>query len=302
MHCTVRAVIAVVVVTFSAPEGMLDRCLASVMASGGVDGVIVVDTGGRAAPAHHDVELVRVANRGYGAAANVGCEIARNEGAELIALLNDDVVVRPGWIAPLAAELTRAPDATRVGTRVGAVQPMLLTAGLDEVNSLGVRIGDDGAGVDVGRGEAPPAEPYVAEIELFTGGAVMFRSEFLEATGGFDERYFLYYEDVDLARRGAELGWSYRVVTASVVEHQGGASTGDAPSRTRLLQERNRLWAAFRFGDARLIAGAVWLSLRRLRHRPVTVHARALVAGLSGCPVRLVERWRAGRPARHAQA
>ena len=48
------------------------------------------------------------------------------------------------------------------------------------------------------------------EIDAFTGGAVLFRRTFLEDLGGFDERYFLYYEDVDLALRGAERGWCYR--------------------------------------------------------------------------------------------
>ncbi len=283
--------IAVVVVTFCAPEGMLARCLASLAASDGVDRIIVVDTGGQAIAGAHDVELVRVANHGYGAAANVGFEAARRAGADLIGLLNDDVVVRPDWIAPLVAEFVGSAD----GARVGAVQPMLLTAGGDRVNSLGVTVGDDGAGVDIGAGDVPPATPLSGSIEVFTGGAVLFDPEFLEATKGFDERYFLYYEDVDLGRRGAELGWSYRLATASVVEHLGGVTTGAEPGRTLLLQERNRIWAAFRFGDRRTIGRALWLSLRRLRRRPVSVHVRALGAGLAGGPVRLIERRRARR-------
>lgn len=285
MHCTVRRVIAVVVVTFSAPAEMLDRCLASLRASGGVDRIIVVDTGGRASPNDPDATLIRVENRGYGAAANVGFEAARRAGADLVAFLNDDVTVGTDWISPLVDQLA--------AERVGAAQPMLLSPGRTEVASLGVRIGRDGAGVDLGAGEDPPSEPAVRDLALFTGGAVLFTSPFLIATGGFDERYFLYYEDVDLAKRGAELGWTYRLVTESVVEHVGGVSTGSDPDRTRFFQERNRLWAAFRFGDGRLIVRALWLSLRRLRHRPVRVHSRALLAGLAGAPVRLIERRRA---------
>lgn len=291
IHCTVCGVIAAVVVTFSASAEMLDRCVASIRAGGDVDHVIVVDTGGGANPGDADVELVRVENRGYGAAANVGFDRARLAGADLVALLNDDVVVRPGWAALLATELTIS------SARVGAAQPMLVTGGPGptRVNSLGVRIGGDGAGVDIGDGDELPEQPIVRDLELFTGGAVLFRLDFLDALGGFDERYFVYYEDVDLARRGAELGWTYRLVSASVVEHLGGVSTAADPDRTLLLQERNRLWAAFRFADAATVAGAVWLSVRRLRHRPLRVHATALVSGAAGAPVRLAERVRARR-------
>ena len=283
--------IAAVVVTFSAPAEMLDRCVASVMSSSGIDLVIVVDTGGRAKPSDPHVQLIRVPNRGYGAAANVGFDAARAAGADMIALLNDDVVVMPDWVSPLAAQL--AGDLGQ--ERIGAAQPMLLSSDLVQINSLGVRIGADGSGTDIGFGESPATQRFVADLELFTGGAVLFSSEFLQSTAGFDERYFLYYEDVDLARRGRELGWQYRIATASVVQHIGGVSTGTLPDQTRFLQERNRLWAAFRFADSATIGRAVWLSIRRLRHRPYGAHARALVFGLAGAPVRLIERSRSRR-------
>jgi hypothetical protein len=47
---------------------------------------------------------------------------------------------------------------------------------------------------------------------MFTGGAVLFGAPFLAAVGGFDERYFLYYEDIDLARRGRAAGIALRPV------------------------------------------------------------------------------------------
>ena len=79
---------------------------------------------------------------------------------------------------------------------------------------------DDGAGTDVGDGERYVASTGVEEIELFTGGAVAFDAEFLAATHGFDRRWFLYYEDIDLGRRGAALGWRYLLVRESVVDAQ----------------------------------------------------------------------------------
>jgi GT2 family glycosyltransferase len=277
-HCTVRAVIAAVVVTHSAPASVLERCLAAIRGAGGVDRIVVVANGGPVDVGGEDLELVRVDNRGYGAAANAGFRVALARGATAVALLNDDVTVRAGWLPPLLAAVA--------AEGVGAAQPKLLITGSHppRVNSLGVSIGRDGAGTDIGDGTLDVVVGGPSEIARFTGGAVLFTADFLRATGGFDERYFLYYEDVDLGARGAELGWSYRLVPASVVDHSRGLSTAGDPARTRYLQERNRLWHAFRHADAATTTRAVWLSVRRLRHRPRGVHAKALLIGLAGAP------------------
>ena len=278
-----RPVPAVVVVTFSSDPAELDRTLAAIRDAGGADRILVVDTGGRARPTDPDVEVLRSPNDGYGAAANLGLRAARRPGDRAVALLNDDVIVRPGWLD--------APGAELIGN-VGAVQPKLLRAGTDPplVNSLGVQVDRYGAGSDVGDGDVDDGSTVAVDIDAFTGGAVLLDVDFLTSTGGFDERWFLYYEDLDLARRGAELGWRYRCAPAAVVEHVGGAATGSMPARTRYLQERNRLWAAARFGSSGTFLRALGLSVRRLRHPPRTVHARALVAGLAGAPRRWSER------------
>lgn len=279
--------IAAVVVTHSAPVELLDRCVAAL--DGDVDRVVVVDTGGRSGrdwSPPESVEVVAVENRGYGAAANAGIGAVRDPGVETVVLLNDDAVVRPGAIAALAAAL-------RDDDGLGAVQPVLVRADSSPpiIDSCGVAIGPDGAGTDVGDGELHVPGTGVEDIELFTGGAVALRPEFVAATGGFDERWFLYYEDVDLGRRGARLGWRYALVRDAVVEHAGGATTGATPDRTRHLQERNRLWCAVRHADLRTVAGALWLSVRRLRHPPRGVHLRALLAGIAGIPGVLRRRW-----------
>ncbi|MGZ4674411.1 MAG: glycosyltransferase family 2 protein [Ilumatobacteraceae bacterium] len=283
--------IAAVIVTFSGDAAMLDACIASVRAGGGVDRIIVVDNGGQAV-VDSGVELIRPQhNLGFGGGANAGFRRAAELGASYVALLNDDVEVDPGWLAPLLAALGS-------DERLGAVQPKLLLAGSGpaRVNSVGVTIGPDGAGSDVGFGETDgPEFESDRQIESFTGGAVLFRSSFLAATAGFDDSYFLYYEDIDLARRGTEQGWSYRCVPASVVWHRYSASTSQLGDRARYLQERNRLRFVFRFGDPAMVAHALWLSIRRVRWTPRRVHARALVAGLASAPAALVAR----RAARH---
>ena len=272
--------LAVVIVTFSAPAAMLDACVASVLAGGDADCVIVVDNGG-SATVGPGAELVSAPrNLGFGGGANLGFQRAGELGATTIALLNDDIEVEAGWLAPLRAALYG--DA-----KLGAVQPKLLLAGSDprRINSLGVAVGGDGAGSDIAYGELDaPQFSDDRPIESFTGGAVLFRSQFLEETRGFDDSYFLYYEDVDLARRGAELGWTYRCVPSSVVWHRVSASTAQLGERARYLQERNRLRFAFRFGDRAMVSKALWLSVRRLRWSPRWTHARALIAGIWHAP------------------
>ena len=241
--CTVRPVIAAVVVTHSAPAEMVDACIASLRSAGGIDRLIVVDNGAGTAVRIDAVDVLTVPNRGYGAAANEGFARALAAGATVIALLNDDVTVRPGWLQPLVEAL----DAEGIG----AAQPKLLIAGSNppRINSLGVQIGRDGAGTDIGDGTLDVVVGSPSPIERFTGGAVVFSADFLRSTGGFDERFFLYYEDADLSARGTALGWSFRLVPHSVVEHARSTSASADEDRTWYLRERNRLWHAFRYCD-----------------------------------------------------
>ena len=120
-------------------------------------------------------------------------------------------------------------------------------------------------------------------IESFTGGAVLFRSNFLKNTGGFDESYFLYYEDVDLARRGADWGGS------TGVYRQAACGTGSAPRRPNSATGPAGCRSATDCGSRFALAmspwwRAVWLSIRRLRWSPRGAHAKALVTGIWRCP------------------
>jgi N-acetylglucosaminyl-diphospho-decaprenol L-rhamnosyltransferase len=286
--CSNRGVVAVVITTYSAPHETLDRCVRAVLAGGDVGAVIVVDNGGRAevsADLAASVELIRSGrNGGFGAAANIGFRRAAEVGATAVALLNDDVVVEVGWLGPLLLALAG-------GDRVGAVQPKLLLAGTDPplVNSVGVQLDRYGAGRDIGYGQLDgPCFDGPTGIDIFTGGAVLFDLSFIADLGGFDERFFMYYEDVDLALRGRERGWTYRCEPGSRVWHEGGASAGDGGLRRYV--ERNRVWCLFRFATPRTVAAGLWLSVRRLRHSPRRLHARALLAGLAGAPRRVRER------------
>lgn len=288
-----------VVLTFDPPDGLLEACLTSVLAAGGASHVIVVDNGRRA---QHRIDTLASLgactviepgrNLGYAAGMNLGIERAIADGASHVALLNDDVTVPAGWIDGLLAEWS-----TGTGRHLGAVQPLLVfPTDPPTVNSLGVELGRDGAGVDIGRGEPLPVPPdpraAAHDIAVFTGGAVLLSAAFLADVGGFDPRFFLYYEDVDLALRGAERGWRYRCVPAVQVTHVGSASTTAVPELAAFWRERNRLWVLIRHRPWGDVTRGMWLSVRRLRYRPRRVHARALWAATLAAPRLLVERRR----------
>lgn len=284
--------IAAVVLTFDAAEGMLEACVESVLAGGDIDQLVVVDNGTKAGArlaAAGCTVVTTGSNLGYAGGVNVGLRWALDRGAAHIAVLNDDVMVEQGWLRPVLDEFAALPA-------VGAVQPKLLFDRSDPptVNSVGVELGRDGAGRDIGHGEVDgPAFAETGDIQIFTGGAVVFAAPFLRDLGCFDERFFLYYEDVDLALRGAARGWRYRCVPASRVWHRGSATTEAAGHLATYLRERNRLWILIRHRPLGHVATGLWLSIRRLRWPPRAVHARALLTGLAAAPRLVFARLRA---------
>ena len=289
---TLPAVLAAVVLTYDAPPGMLADCLQALRRHSPADlALIVVDNGHHvrrmSAAVLDGLDVIETGrNLGFAGGMNVGIRRALARGATAVAVLNDDVMVEAGWLPPLIAELDSDP-------KVGAVQPKLVFPGTPRrVNSMGVQLGRDGAGTDIDMGVIDDGIVAPRDLELFTGGAVLLRTEFLADVGVFDDRYFLYYEDVDLGLRGRQHGWHYRCAPASCVVHAGSATTSRVGSRTAYLRERNRLWVLFRHRPAGDIARGVWLSVRRLRWAPRWVHARALVAGLASAPRLLAHRWR----------
>ncbi len=283
--------LAVVVLTYRAPPGMLEGCVASVVAAGEADLVVVVDNGGavvgEALPA--GVALLRNdGNCGYAGGMNAGMALARRAGADAVALLNDDTTVPPGWLGGLAA---------RLGGRVGAVQPKLLLgrpgASPPTLQSVGLAVRGDGAGVDVGYGEVDTGQyDHRDEIEAFTGAAVLLAGGFLAELGGFDERYFMYYEDVDLARRGRAAGWRYRLAPDVVVYHDMSTTTSAMPTQRRYWQERNRLWCLVRHGSPGQVARGLARSAARLAKHPGGAQARAIRDGLAAAPRLVGERRR----------
>lgn len=139
---------------------------------------------------------------------------------------------------------------------------------------------------------------------LWCGAAAVFHPEYLQAIGGFDPEYFLYYEDVDLALRGLAQGWTTAHVPEAVVEHRHSARSVQGTELVEVLQHRNRLLTLVRHAPP----GEVAAGFARAAVTPVSLAVSALrTPGQRQERLRLA-RWRADalgqavRGLRHARA
>ena len=227
--------IAVVVVSYETRERTL-RCVDSVLSQEIVTlALVVVDNASQdetvaALRRLDDARLSVIANdcnRGFGAACNQGVAVHAN--ARHALFLNADTIVRPGALAAIVAALDHgaAPGAlgpTIVGEN-GGDQPSVRghptpLALLHQHTALRfLRIG----AADYARYKRPPVSDE--DVPVVMGAALAVRGDVLRTLGGFDERYFLYFEEADLCRRIGDAGQRVAIVRDAVVEHAGGASS-----------------------------------------------------------------------------
>jgi O-antigen biosynthesis protein len=219
-----RPAVSFVVVTYGTGE-IVQRCLAGLAATVEVPyEVIVVDnacaggmpTADRLRLTTSGVRLVKGAtNLGFGGGNDVGVAHAR---ADLVCLMNPDVLVVGEWLAPLVA-------AARVPS-VGIAAPVLLHPDRT-LQEAGQRV--DGQAIT----RTTLADPGAATVDVDYSSAAcwMLRTDVHEAVGGFDPAYHpAYFEDVDLAWRVRRAGWRTVVVGSSRVVHASGTSTRARPA------------------------------------------------------------------------
>jgi GT2 family glycosyltransferase len=227
----------------------LEDCLPSVERSlarvPGPSEIWVVDNGSTdgtlefLADHHPDVRVIaNEENRGFSIANNQAFAQARGR---YVATLNNDTVVDPDWLVEAIRELERHPD-------VGSVACQLVFRDRPSViNSAGVsvdrrlRVQDRSAG-------APADAPDAAPVEVFgpSAGAAVYRAEVLRDLGGFEESFFAYFEDVDLAWRARRSGWRSRYVPAALVHHTYSGTSRRNKSTKAFLMARNRSWLLLR--------------------------------------------------------
>ncbi|HSF40634.1 MAG TPA: glycosyltransferase family 2 protein [Thermoanaerobaculia bacterium] len=259
------------------------QCLEALRREGGrAIEIVVVDQGEKPAdlPEGMADRVVRPGrNLGFAAGTNRG--IAESSGA-LLATVNDDAIVEPGWLASLRAALEEDP-------RAAAAQGVnLLLDDPERTDGCGIAWNRWWQAVQIGHGEeAPPAAPGAREVFGVSATAALFRREALLAVSSrgevFDSRLVSYYEDVELAGRLRAAGFRALLVPAARARHAGSA-TGRTLSRERWrLIYGNRYLAA-----AHLLGRGFWPRLPILFLRDLLDWVRAVVwrdrARASGIP------------------
>lgn len=213
-------------------------------------------------------------NRGFVAACNTGAQAASGE---VLVLLNNDTLPRPGWLPPLVSVLTRH--------RAGAVGGKLLYPN-GVLQEAGGVVFSDADGWNFGKGDPQSDHPIfdcVREVDYCSGALLATPRELFLRLGGFDPAYSpAYYEDTDYAFRLRAHGYRVYYQPASEVVHLEGKSSGrDIGSGVKRHQALNRSAFASRWAEALLHqpphpAALDRSALHRLRTRGMDLR-RALV-------------------------
>lgn len=265
----------IVIVNWNA-GAQLRTCIESVRAHGGalVGRCIVVDNGSHDGSTDFltgatDVDLVKTGqNLGFGKACNLGA--ARGQ-SPFILFLNPDAFLVPGslelplkfmtdhrnqQVGIVGVALTNA-DGTvqRTCSRAPTLSRLLARAtGLDLVfPALGMRMTN-----------WDHAESRV--VDQVMGAFFCIRRTLFSQLGGFDERYFVYFEEVDLARRAAQAGYTSYFLREAEAFHKGGGVSSQVKAHRLFYSLRSRIQYAFKHfsGPSAVAVGASTLVIEPL--------------------------------------
>ena len=210
------------------------------------------------------VELVEAPeNLGFAGGCNLAARQARGQ---VLAFLNNDARPDRAWVRAAVAVLRAEPT-------VGAVASKVLDWDGERVDFTDAGLTWFGMGYKRHAGQPDDGGHDAPRDVLFgTGSALFVRAELFAAVGGFDPRFFMFYEDVDLGWRLNLRGWRVRYEPRSLAFHRHHASMAEvAGARETYLLERNALAALYKNASdetlARALPAALALAVRRATAR-----------------------------------
>lgn len=187
------------------------------------------------------------ANLGFAAACNRAFAVSSSEYAFL---LNPDAELKDGALDEIVAFLDAHPRAAVAGSRIynydGSIQQSV--GEFDTWIGAFLRSSAWGEWLPLRRfanGASLRGFAYdqPRRVDLAIGAALAIRRTAIEAIGAFDERFFLYHEEVDFAKRAAQAGWETWFVPASEAVHEGmGSARGQYNVEKRKQNSRRKYW------------------------------------------------------------
>jgi GT2 family glycosyltransferase len=171
-------------------------------------------------------------NRGFAGGCNDGARKARGD---YLLFINTDTIAPLGFLSTLFRATITTPDYAMFATK------MIYPDG--RINSAGICISLSGAAWDRGMGEYDRGQ-YDKREEVLgpCGGAAMYRTKEFTSVGGFDEDFFLYMEDVDLAFRIRLGGGRCLYIPGAVIVHYHGGTAGVETDIAIYYGNRNIIW------------------------------------------------------------
>lgn len=236
----------IVIPTYNRSQDLVE-CLQTVMVlEGGPYPIVIVDNGSTddsieqvetRFPTCHLLKLGE--NKGASQAANIGFDYALARGARRVLRLDSDTIVAPDFLVQLILEQQQD---TKIGILTGKIfyyaQPSLIW-------SLGAHQKwlDLGA-IEIARNKKDSSVYSLPkEVDFAWATGMLLTKELLEATGGFDPAFFVYYEEADLCLRAKKLGFCIHSVPAAKMWHKIGQSarsswTAQNWSRSKMIYFR----------------------------------------------------------------
>jgi len=235
---------------------MLRECLASIHEQDFADReVILVDNGssdGSWEAARRDFPSIRILrqteNLGFAEANNRAMQVARGE---FVALVNNDVVLRPGWLRDMVSTMREHPEA-------GAAACLIVQArDVERIDSAGFAFYSCASAHDWTDRPVPGKDHSEHQPFGPVGAAALYRRSVLDRIGHFRPEYFCYYEDTDLAVR--LVLWGYRTVyVPSALAVHRGSHTAKARSDFHIFHLRRNVEYLY-WVD--MVGHLVWLNL-----------------------------------------
>lgn len=207
-----------------------------------------------------DVTLIESpANLGFAGGCNLGMEHATGS---YVGFLNPDARPHAQW-------LRAAVDALESDAGIGCVASKVLDADGERIDFVAAAMSFDGQGYKLFADEpASTAWDEPADVLFASGAAMVLPADVYRELGGFDERYFMFFEDVDLGWRAWLRGYRVRYVPASLAYHEHHVTMRDTGGwYERYLLGRNALFSVFKNYDdehlAKVLPATILLTVRR---------------------------------------
>lgn len=250
--------LAIIIVSWNVRD-YLSECLASVYAElnrSSLRGAVwVVDNGSTDGTLAlldnifpHTNVISNQHNAGFGVANNQGIAAAADAEPRYLLLLNPDTLVRLGAIANMVRFLDEHPEAGMAGARLvyrdGRFQHSAFAFPgvaqlIFDLWPVSGRLYESRLNGRYPRHlYRPDGPPFPVDHPL--GAAMMIRRDVAEKTGGFDESFHMYCEEIDWTWRIHDAGWSVYTVPAAEIVHYGGESTKQVPTRSIINLWRSR--------------------------------------------------------------